>query len=170
MPETIETSRLLLRPFTLQDVVAVFQFGSNKEVQKYTGNPVLTTTDQAKSIITDIYFKDYAAYGYGRLATIYKPDNKLIGFAGLKYLPFYKAADLGFRFLPQYWGKGIATEASRALIEHGFNTLKLPEIVAVAEPENIGSCKVLEKVGFTHFKVDDYEGDGQQYNWYKLTP
>ena len=167
MLKTLETSRLILRPFTLGDVAAIFEFGSNPEVQKFTGSPILKTTQEAKALITNVYFKDYAAYGYGRFATIYKPDNKLIGFAGLKYLPFYKEADLVYRFLPQYWGKGIATEASEAILDYGFNTLKLKRIIAATHQENIGSSKVLEKVGFTFTEVAGYEDEGGQYNWYE---
>jgi ribosomal-protein-alanine N-acetyltransferase len=76
--------------------------------------------------------------------------------------------DLGFRFLPQYWNKGIATEASLEIIKYGFEKLYIKKIIATAMPENIGSCKVLEKVGLKFYKVEKYEGDGGSYNWYKI--
>lgn len=164
----IETDRLILRPFQLEDFKAVYEFGSNEEVNKYTGDVLIESLDVAKELIEKVWLYDYQTYGYGRLATIYKPDNKLIGFAGLKYLASMEETDIGFRFLPEYWGKGIATESSKAILKHGFNLLKLKRIIGIAMPENIASNKVLERVGLELYKVDEYEGDAGVYNWYKL--
>ena len=114
-------------------------------------------------------FSDYKKYGYGRLAAIFKPENKIIGFAGLKYLPEFKETDIGFRFLPEYWGKGIATEVSVAIIRYGFEILKLENIIGIADPMNIGSCRVLEKVGLNFYKFDTYDEDDKKYNWYQIS-
>jgi RimJ/RimL family protein N-acetyltransferase len=168
MKAIIETKRIILRKFIEEDYKAVFEFSSNLEVQKYTGDEVLKSPNQAKKIITDIWFTDYKKYGYGRWAVVYKPENKVIGFAGLKYLPEFNETDIGFRFLPEYWGKGIATEASKEIIKYGFEVLKLEKIIGIAFPKNIASCKVLEKIGLNHYKVDSYDGDGGEYNWYQL--
>ncbi len=164
----IETERLILRQFNMDDAEAVYEFNSNAEVIKYTGDELLQSLERAKEIITDVWYSDYEKYGYGRLAVIYKPDNKIIGFAGLKYLPEFDKTDIGFRFLPKYWGRGIATEAAKPIIEYGFKTLGLKSIIGIAMPENIGSCRVLEKVGLKFYKVDDYDGDGGTYNWYEI--
>jgi len=168
MSTIIETERLILRKFCLEDAEAVYEFGSNEYVNLYTGDTPVTSVEKAKKLITSVWFKDYKTYGYGRWAVIYKPENKIIGFAGLKYLPEFDKTDIGFRFLPAYWGKGIATEVSKEIITYGFNVLKLSSIYGIAMPENIGSCKVLEKIGFQFYKTDDYDGDGEIYNWYKL--
>lgn len=168
MNPIIETERLILREFTINDVEAVYEFNSNIELHKYTGDEIIESRERAKEIIKDIWFKDYEKYGYGRWAVIFKPENKIIGFAGLKYLPKIKETDIGYRFLPKYWGKGIATEVSKEIIKYGFNELKLEKIIGIAMPENIGSWKVLEKIGLTLYKVDDYDGDGKDYNWYKI--
>ena len=120
----IETDRMILRKFSIDDYQSVYEFGSNVEVQKYTGDEILTSPNQAKAIIKEVLFSDYKKYGYGRLAAIFKPENKIIGFAGLKYLPEFEKTDIGFRFLPEYWGKGIATEVSVAIIRYGFEILK----------------------------------------------
>lgn len=166
----IETERLVLRQFVPSDYEAVFEFSSNPEVQKYTGNSILTSLEEAKELIANVWLKDYATYGYGRLATIYKPDNRLIGFSGLKYLPeFDGLTDLGYRFLPEYWGKGIATESALASLQYGFEELGIARIQGIAMPENIASCRVLEKVGLRFYKIDDYDGDGKKYNYYEIT-
>ncbi|MCK5536437.1 MAG: GNAT family N-acetyltransferase [Bacteroidales bacterium] len=168
MTTIIETERLILREFTMNDFEAVYEFGSNIEVQRYTGDKIIESLSSAKELIKNVWFEDYKKYGYGRWAVIYKPENKIIGFAGLKYLPEINETDIGFRFLPKYWNKGIATEASLIIIKYGFEKLGLDKIIGIAMPENIGSCKVLERIGLKLHKIDDYDGDGKDYNWYKL--
>lgn len=168
MKPIIETERLILREFNNLDYEAVFEFGSNTEVQKYTGDALIESLERAKDIIKNVWYDDYKKYGYGRWAAIYKPENKIIGFAGLKYLPEFNETDIGFRFLPEYWGKGLATEASKEIIKYGFEKLQLDKIIGIAVAENIGSCKVLEKIGLKFFKIDEYDGDGKEYNWYKI--
>jgi len=164
----IETDRLIIREFNEKDYKAVYEFGSNLKVNKYTGDKLIESLNEAKGIINNIWLKEYNKYGYGRWATIYKPDNKIIGFAGLKFLPEFNETDIGFRFLPEYWNKGIATEASKEIVKYGFENLELIRIIGIAIPENIGSCKVLEKTGLGFYKKDDYDGDGKIYNWYKI--
>jgi RimJ/RimL family protein N-acetyltransferase len=169
MDTTIESKRILLRKFVIEDYESVFKIGSNTKVQKHTGEKILKSPIEAKDIIKDRYLSDYKNYGYGRLAAIFKPENKIIGFAGLKYLPQFKESDIGFRFLPEYWGKGIATEISIEIIKYGFEFLKLKRIIGIADPENIGSCRVLEKVGLKFYKFDTYDNDDdKKYNWYQI--
>lgn len=169
MNTIIETNRVILRKFVLDDFEAVFEFGSNAVVNEYTGDVSLKTKEDAKRIIKNIYFKDYEKYGYGRWATIYKPTNKIIGFAGLKFLPEFNEIDIGFRFLPEYWNKGIATEVSKLILNYGFKNLDFKKIIGIADPKNIGSCKVLEKIGMTFYKSAIYdETDDKKYNWYQI--
>lgn len=89
-----------------------------------------------------------------------KGEGRIIGFCGLKRLPDLDAVDLGYRLLPEYWGRGLATEAARASVEFGFGTLRLERIIGLVLPENIGSIRVLEKVGMSFVGEVDYEGQG----------
>jgi len=168
MTTIIETQRMILRRFVVEDYMAVYEYDSNPEVQKYTGDELVSTPERAKEIIETISFKDYELYGYGRFAAVYKPDNRVIGFAGLKYLPEINETDIGYRFLPEYWGKGIATEVSKPLIKYGFEQLLLDKIVGVAMPDNRASWHVLEKIGMSFDKMDGYMDDGGSYKWYKI--
>jgi len=163
----IETTRLIIREFEVKDANDVFEFASNKEVSKYTGEEAITEKSQALDIIKKTWFVDYAKYGYGRWAVIYKPDNKLIGFAGLKYLSDIDEVDIGYRFLPEYWGNGIATEASIEIMKYGFEVLNIERIIGIAMPENVASCKVLEKIGLKFYKTDNYSDEAPLLNWYE---
>jgi ribosomal-protein-alanine N-acetyltransferase len=166
----LETERLLLREFELEDIPAVFEYGSNAEVSRYTGSPPLENIDEAKDMIVDVIHADYKAYGYGRWALVYKADNKVIGFAGPKYLPELGQTDIGYRMLPPYWGKGIATEASVAVVDYSFKHLNLDELIGIIIPDNVASAKVLEKSGFHFYKEGNYYVDDHAFfcHWYKI--
>ena len=73
--------------------------------------------------------------------------------AGLKYLPEWEEVDLGYRLLPEYWGRGLATEASLASLRYGFETLQLSRILGLVHPANVRSIRVLEKCGLTFEKM-----------------
>lgn len=171
MEQKIESDRLILRPFILGDEAEVFAFAGNKEVAKYTGDKICKDITEAKKIITDVWYKDYAQFGYGRWAVIYKPDNKLIGFCGLKFHPTIKITDLGYRFLPQYWNKGIATESSKMILEYSYKNYNIDVLYGFVMPENPPSAKVLEKVGFSYLKTAPYpeEEEAGDLLWYILT-
>ncbi|MGK0385641.1 MAG: ribosomal-protein-alanine N-acetyltransferase [Patiriisocius sp.] len=168
-PITLETERLLLRPFKLGDEAGVLEFASNTLTQQYTGDIVRTSMEEVKQLIQNVWLHDYATYGYGRFAVIHKEDNKIIGFNGIKFLKDIHQTDLGYRFLPQYWGKGIATESSKAILEYAFTTLKLAEIIAHVLPENPASAKVLEKLAFQKTAFKPYPGETENLHWFALT-
>jgi ribosomal-protein-alanine N-acetyltransferase len=143
----LETNRLILRQYTGEDADGFFRLNSDPEVMRYVPDRLLKSLEEAREILISHPIADYKQHGYGRCACIVKSTGENIGFCGLKYLPQIGGVDLGFRFLPANWSKGFATEAARASVKYGFKTLNLDEIVGLAEPENHGSIRVLEKVG-----------------------
>lgn len=98
-----------------------------------------------------------------------KHNMEFIGWSGLAYLPEFDAIDLGYRFLPEYWGKGLATEASLAILDYGFNTLNIETIIAIAMPENRASTRVMEKVGMRFDKLAPYDPGMEDVAWYSMT-
>ena len=132
----LESDRLLIRPFRLGDEQEVYDFSSDKVVNRYTGDVLRTSLEEAKKIITDVWLPDYANYGYGRFAIIYKPDTKIIGFNGFKYHPNGNFTDFGYRFLSSYWGKGIATESSKMILQYGYKNLPVDEVLGFVMKEN----------------------------------
>ena len=103
-----ETARLQHRAFTLEDADAVFTLNSNPEVMRYTGEPMVKSVQEARQII--LRHADFAEIGYGRWACVLKESQQVIGFCGLKYLDDLDTVDVGYRFLPEYWGQGLATD------------------------------------------------------------
>jgi len=161
----IETKSLLLREITLDNKEDLFKLQSDSEVQKYTGEPIITTMKEIEAAIK-IRMEDYKKYGYGRWATILKNEMQFIGWSGLAYLPEFDEVDLGYRFLPQYWGLGLATEAAEAILNYGFNQLELEKIIAIAMKENKASIRVMEKIGMTFDKIAPYDEEIKDAIWY----
>ncbi|WP_462156693.1 GNAT family N-acetyltransferase [Pseudoalteromonas sp. GB56] len=164
----IDTPRLQMREFCMEDAEAVLAFNANEEVTRYTGDAGLVKTlEDAKKVISEIWLSDYSKYGYGRYALIHKADNKIIGFCGLKYDPELPGTDLGYRMLPEYWGQGLGYEAAKAAFDYGLETLKLTHIIAEADTANLGSIKIIENLGFT--LCDKYEKWGHPLLRYEYT-
>jgi RimJ/RimL family protein N-acetyltransferase len=151
----IETERLLLREFDEADVSSFYLLGSDPAVMRFLGDR-LTSIEQALEVLRTRPIADYRKHGYGRWACIDKASGELIGFSGLKYLDDLQEVDLGYRFLPAYWGRGLATESGRAVLDYGFAKLGLPEIIGLVAPENSASVRVLEKLGFAFVRIIEY--------------
>ena len=145
-----ETERLILRPFTLDDADAFFEFNKDPEVVKYTGNPPTLSIEEAKEIIERVIFPQYSKNGMGRLAVIKKENQEIIGFCGLKFIEEENETDLGYRFLRSEWGQGYATESAKAVLKHGFEDLGIERIIARVDKRNINSLRVIEKLGMTY--------------------
>ncbi len=142
----IETERLLLRTFTLEDAPLVYELNLDPEVIRYTGDPI-RDIDHARQVLEQTILPQYALYNHGRWAVLVKPDLQFIGWCGLKARPERNEIDLGYRFMQTAWGKGYATEAAFASLQYGFEKLYIPRIVGRAMPQNTPSIRVLEKCG-----------------------
>lgn len=165
MDVVIETDRLVLREVSLEDTEDMFRLHSNELVQKYTEEETVKSKQEMEEAIRQ-RLQNYPLYGYGRWATFLKHNMQFVGWAGLAYLSEFDEIDLGYRFLPEFWGMGIATEAGRAILDYGFETLNLPRIIAIAVKENNASIRVMEKLDMTFEKYAPYEPGGKDVVWY----
>lgn len=148
MDAVLETPRLILRAFTLDDVDAMYQLMTVPDVIRYVGNKAATSKQDTLDYLQQHPLRDYQVYGYGRFACVWKETGQVIGFSGIKFLEEIQETELGYRFLPEYWRKGLATEAGSAVLEFA-KTLGLSRLVAVIHPENEGSKQVALRLGFT---------------------
>lgn len=146
MKVIIETDRLLLREFTMNDGAIMLELNSDPVVTLYTGDPVKDIA-HAEQVLANTILPQYALYNHGRWAVHTKPGLEFIGWCGLKARPERNEIDLGYRYMQSAWGKGYATEAAWASLRFGFDQLGLPRIVGRAMPQNTASIKVLEKLG-----------------------
>lgn len=147
MKAVLETPRLILRAFTLDDVDAMYQLMTVPDVIRYVGNKPAQSKQDVLDYLHQHPLRDYQVYGYGRFACIWKETGQVIGFSGIKYLEEISETELGYRFLPEFWRKGLATEAGFAVMEFAKN-LGLTRLVAVIHPQNEGSKQVALRLGF----------------------
>jgi len=160
----IETERLLIRPFTMDDLELSYKMNLDPIVTQYTGDGGVVSKEEMERRIVEDVLGDYKKHGFGRLAVELKDEGSFIGFTGLKYLPEHDEVELGYRFMRKYWGQGIATEAGKASVKLGFETLELNKIIGLVLPENKGSIRVLEKLSFNYEKdVIEHDQRVHQY-------
>ena len=149
----LETPRLILREMELADAPFFFELNSDPDVIKYTGDGGFKNLEESEKIIH--YVQDqYKKNGYGRWLVIEKETSEPTGWCGLKLHNEDGFIDLGYRFMKKYWGKGYATEASKACVDYGFNILKLDRIIGRAMQENTSSINVLKKMNMIYYKED----------------
>jgi ribosomal-protein-alanine N-acetyltransferase len=143
----METQNLICRPFTLDDAQAYWPLVSLPEIQRYTGEQPVTSLEQVRKTLIERPLRDYAVHGFGRMACIEKQSGRLVGFSGIKYLEELQEVDVGYRFLPDCWGKGYATESALALMEEARRRFGIERFFGMVQPENVASARVLQKLG-----------------------
>lgn len=138
------------------DAEVFHALNSNPDVMRYTGEPPMRSIEQAAEAIEN--YPDFETVGYGRWASVLRTTGEVIGFCGLKYLDDLEEVDVGFRYFPEHWGQGYATEAGAASIAFGFDVLGLERIIALVLPENAASIRVIEKIGLRADGAIQYDG------------
>jgi ribosomal-protein-alanine N-acetyltransferase len=156
MPE-IETARLRLRLFRREDVDALAAIFSKPAVMRFLpgGQPIPRERIPAG---IERRISDWETRGFGLFALEDKATGALIGQAGLFPLEDTDDVEVAYLLDEPYWGQGLATEAARACLRFGFETLHLPRIVAVAVPANRASTRVMEKLGMEYQGPDHHYG------------
>jgi RimJ/RimL family protein N-acetyltransferase len=157
-----ETERFILREILPTDVEGMFALDSDPEVHIYLGNKPVTDKSQTVDVIHFIR-QQYINNGIGRWAIIDKITNEFIGWSGLKFVTeltnnHQNYYDLGYRLIKKYWGKGIATETAIASLDYAFNELNATDVYAMADCKNVGSNKILIKVGLKFIETFELEG------------
>jgi ribosomal-protein-alanine N-acetyltransferase len=152
----LETDRLVLRRLTSDDLDALAALYRDPEVRRYFPDGVLTLEQTRAELewIIDVY---YGRYGYGLWATVLKETGAFIGRCGL--LPWEiggrTEVEVAYLLDRAYWGRGLATEAARAIVDHGFATLPVPRLICLLDPDNAASRAVAAKLGMS-LLWDDY--------------
>jgi ribosomal-protein-alanine N-acetyltransferase len=152
----IETERLIIRPFTPDDLDELIEMRSDPEVNKYLGGTRLQNPT-AITMRLGAYMTAQRKYGFSACAVIWKETGQMIGWGGLMPLEDSGEFEVGYGFMKEFWGLGLGTEMTRAWLEHGFEKAGLERIVAIAIHGNEASTHIMEKVGMK------YEKDARHY-------
>ncbi len=144
----LETERLRLREFVLEDCVALHEFECDPRVVRYMTFDA-RTPEASKAYVEDrLRDADENPRGTYDLVVTLRGDDRLIGRCGLKITDVpSRQAMLWYSLNPREWGKGVGPEAARAIITYGFAELNLHRIWADLDPRNSASVRVVEKLG-----------------------
>lgn len=144
----LETKRLLLRRQITEDLDDLWALYCDPEITKYIPDAPRSRAEAKEEL-------EWHRHGHPRFpelglwATIDKETGKFIGRCGL--LPWtiegQNEVEVAYTIARDYWGKGLATEASQAILQYGFQKLNLPRLICLIDPENVASQKVAEKIG-----------------------
>lgn len=165
----LTTERFILRDLEPSDAGSIFELDSNPKVHEFLGKKPLTDLSQAKGVVETVRAQ-YRKHGIGRWAVEDRLTSQFLGWCGLKYeenvrdFPYF---DIGYRFKPEFWGKGVATETALACMNYGFEQLNLDRICGAASAEHHASIAVLMKIGLRY--SESFTFDGEPCNFYTLS-
>jgi ribosomal-protein-alanine N-acetyltransferase len=154
----LRTKRLVLRSWRDTDREPFAALNADPEVMQHFPN-VLSRAES--DTVVDLIETDFRQNGYGLWALEECSSGEFVGFTGLSgqrfTAPFTPAVEVGWRLRRASWGQGYATEAARAALAYGFDTLGLPEIVSFTTISNVRSQAVMRRLGMTHHDTDDFD-------------
>lgn len=157
------TQRLKFRLFVPADLEQLHRDIYSKSLVAQTLSPTGSLSFQQTAYLLHRRLKHWQKHGFGTWALIYQPNQQLIGHCGLHHLEQTSEVELTYTLNPDYWRQGLATEAASAVLQWGFETLILEQIVAVTGPNNLASQRVMQKLGMKYEKNIQYNGSEAMY-------
>lgn len=143
----LETDRLLLRRLSTDDAEFMLGHLNDPSFHRYIGDRGVRTVEQARQYLIDRVMASYERFGFGIYMVELKESREQIGTCGLVKRDGMEDVEVGFALLPQFWSEGYAVEATRAVMDYAHEELGIHRIVAIVNPGNDRSFKLLEKVG-----------------------
>jgi RimJ/RimL family protein N-acetyltransferase len=145
-PETIDTSRLRLRPCTADDAGALHRLWTHPDVRRHLWDDEVISPARARATLA-AGIASFADAGYGLWAVLPRDGDALIGFCGLRRVPATGDVELVYGLAPERWRGGLATEAVVAVLDFAFTVLGLARVIGMTDPPNGASMRVMEKAG-----------------------
>ncbi|HEU4594899.1 MAG TPA: GNAT family N-acetyltransferase [Pyrinomonadaceae bacterium] len=155
MPE-IETERLRLRMYTTADADEQFRITSDEQFRRYFPSHFFKPTRDNTLVAIGRVLEHWNQLGFGYWVVELKEESRMVGYCGLRHLMPSREIELLYGIERAQWGKGLTTEAARASLRFGFEEMKFERVMAITDPENLGSRRVMEKAGLRHERDDFY--------------
>jgi ribosomal-protein-alanine N-acetyltransferase len=140
------TGRLTLRPLSETDVGALHRISNDPLVRRYLWDDQPVSEATVRDLIAQSG-RTFSEEGLGLFGVLLRGDDTLLGFCGFVRLEGMEEPELGYELVPQAWGRCLATEAARACVRYAFEEAGLARVIAGADPPNVASLRVLEKLG-----------------------
>lgn len=163
----LETSRLILRHAVLTDVEFILDLLNTPGFIENIGDRGVRDLCQSQTYLIDGPISSYQQHGFGLYVVQLKSSGEPIGLSGLVKRSVLDSPDLGYAFLPAFWGKGYAVESAQAIVSHSRD-LSISRLWGVVSPGNTASISVLEKVGMAFDSTMVWEEDNSEVLLYRL--
>ena len=149
------SERLIIRNLDLNDATFILQLLNQESWLKFIGDKQIYSIDAATKYLIDGPLSMYQQHGFGLFAVERKADGLAIGLCGLIKRAELADVDIGFAFLDEFSGCGYAYEAALLIKDYAINNLKLKRLIAIVNPNNQRSIKLLKKIDL-HFEAPIY--------------
>ena len=158
MDAVIATPRLILRHFVAADLDPLAELMANADFMRFSSG--VFTREQTSSFLFERVIATAEAGLPSQFAVIFREENRLIGYCGFfrQLVDEVNEIEIGYRLHPDYWNRGLATEAARAVRAYAFDALKLERVISLIHPDNHASRRVTEKNGMTLEKETVFRG------------
>lgn len=166
----VETERLTLRQLEQTDAPFIFKLLNDPSWIENIGDRGIRTLEDAEAYIINSPNAMFQQYGFSLLLVETKDPIEPIGLCGLIKRDSLEDVDLGYAFLPEFWGKGYAYEAAAATMDYSQEVHNLSRIVAITLPENKPSVKLMTKLGFQFEETLVLAGDDEELALYGWSP
>jgi RimJ/RimL family protein N-acetyltransferase len=166
--KVLETDRLILRRLSDGDAEFILRLVNEPSWLRYIGNRGVRNLEDARAYILKGPVEMYSRLGFGLYLVELKAEGVPVGICGLIKRDSLEDVDIGFAFLPEYWGRGYAFEAASAVMEYGRDALGLKRIVAITSADNESSARLLEKLGFQFDGMFKLSADSEEVRFFSV--
>ena len=164
----LETERLRLRRLTAADAPFMQELLNDPDFMRFVGDRGVRTDDEARAYVRNRIERSYDALGFGLYLVERKADGARAGICGLVKRDGLEDVDLGFALLPPFRGLGIASESAAAVVAHARRDAGLRRLVAITDPDNRDSIRVLERLGFAFAGMIRLAADASEVRLFRL--
>jgi RimJ/RimL family protein N-acetyltransferase len=153
----LETLRLILRPFAADDLNRIAELMANKDFMRFSMGPM--TREQTQRFLDKVIGWDREGLP-SQIGMIVRSSGAVAGYCGFfqQEVDAVKEIEIGYRLQRDFWNRGLATEAARAVRDHGFRDLKLERVISLIHPDNQASRRVAEKNGMVLERETTFKG------------
>ena len=164
----VDTERLQLTRLSYAHCEFIFGLVNEPSFKQFIGDKEVHSLEDARRYLREGPIGSYEEHGYGLFLVSVRESAMPAGICGLVKREEFDDPDLGFAFLKRFRRLGYASESARAVLEHGFDELGLRRIIAMADPDNEPSVRLLQTLGFVYERKVRMPEDDYDINLYSL--
>lgn len=168
MIKILETQRLILQRVTVDDAGVILALLNEPSFIRNIGDRGVRTLEGARDYIINRLIASYDNFGFGMYLVVMKDSGSPVGLCGLIRRDGLDDVDIGYAFLQQFWSNGYATESALAVKKYAQNIIGLKRLVAITDPANRSSIRVLEKIGLEFEKMVKLSEDDIELKLYAI--